>query len=120
LEARIRRCYQFKDHLSIHDWRQWFDQELQEKLQQDPKHITTWLLMTERLIRIAKWEQKKRPKASILMHHYLGINAIPHQDNTQNAPILNPQAYIQELNPDWQYEICSHKSAVSGSIIQMG
>jgi hypothetical protein len=30
LEARLRRCYQFKDHLSVNDQRQWFDQELQE------------------------------------------------------------------------------------------
>jgi hypothetical protein len=56
--------------------------------------------MTERLIRIAKRENKKRPKASILMHRYLGLIVPTHQDTIQQASLLNPQAYPQELNPD--------------------
>jgi hypothetical protein len=100
LESRIRRCYQFKDNLSANDRRQWFDQRLQDKLQQDPNHLNPWLLMTERLIRIAKREKKKRPKESLIMHRYFGINDTQHQDTTHNAPILKPQAYPQELNPD--------------------
>jgi hypothetical protein len=66
LETRIRRCYHFQDHLTSNDRRQWFDQEIQDKLQQDPQHLATWLLMTERLIRIAKRENKKNnPKKAL-------------------------------------------------------
>jgi hypothetical protein len=67
LETRIRRCYHFQDHLASNDrGRQWFDKEIQDKLQQDPQHLATWLLMTERLIRIAKRENKKNnPKKAL-------------------------------------------------------
>jgi hypothetical protein len=99
LETRIRRCYLFQHQLSATDRRQWFDQDLQDKLQQDLHHLKTWLTMTERLIQIAKREQEKRPKSSILMHRYLGINDTHHQTNTTHTP-PNPRAYPQDLNPD--------------------
>jgi hypothetical protein len=99
LETRIRRCYLFQHQLSATDRRQWFDQDLQEKLQQDVHHLKTWLTLAERLIRIAKREQEKRPKSSILMHRYLGINDTQYQTNTTHAP-PNPRAYPQDLNPD--------------------
>jgi hypothetical protein len=92
LETRIRRCYQFQHKLSATDRRQWFDQDLQEKLQQDLNHLKTWLPMTERLIRIAKREHEKRPKASFLMHRYLGINDSHHQATTTQASLSNPRA----------------------------
>jgi hypothetical protein len=59
LEKRIWRCYHFQENLSSNDRRQWFDQDIKDKLNQDPQHLSTWLLMTERLIRIAKRENKK-------------------------------------------------------------
>jgi hypothetical protein len=100
LEARIQRCYHFKDRLKSNDRRQWFDRDIHEKLQEDPSQLKTWLLMMERLIRIEKREQKKRPKESMLMHRFLGLNTTHQQEDIQQAHIRHPRAYQQELNPD--------------------
>jgi hypothetical protein len=39
LEIRIKRCYDMKEQLSANDRRLWFDKDLDDKLQEDPKHV---------------------------------------------------------------------------------
>jgi hypothetical protein len=101
LASRATRCYTMKDSTSATDRRLWFDKELHEKLNEDPNTLQVWLSLIERLIRINKREQRKKPKASIIMERFLGLRSNNtmteqfHDGNTQN-----PRAYSQELNPD--------------------
>jgi hypothetical protein len=101
LRSRVIRCYSFKDHLSSTERRLWFDKTIQEKLDEEPNNIQTWLSIVERIIRITKREQRKRPKASIIMERFLGLrhdHNTPSHQNTRSAH--NPRAYIHELHPD--------------------
>jgi hypothetical protein len=82
--------------------------------------LSTWLTMTERLVRIAKRENKKRPRSSMIMHRFLGLPQENNQENTRNTIRNNPRAYPQEMNPDLCKTPCPQLSAVSGSIIQIG
>jgi hypothetical protein len=62
-----------KEQLSANDRRLWFEKDLDDKLQEEPNHLCNWLMMTERLLRIAKRENKKRPRSSMIMHRFLGL-----------------------------------------------
>jgi hypothetical protein len=91
----------FKDHLSATERRLWFNRTIQEKLDEDLKNIQTWLSIVERIIRITKREQRKRPKASIIMERFLGLRQDHHTpSHNHNRSTYNPRAYVQELHPD--------------------
>jgi hypothetical protein len=70
-----------------------------ELLQKDPRHIKTWVNMVERLIRITKREQKRRPKGSIIMERFLQL-AAPQTNQSQQQQKQHPKKFCQELNPD--------------------
>jgi hypothetical protein len=59
LKSRVLRCYALQDQLLANDHCLWFDTALQDKLEEDPKQIQTWLSLVERIIRISKREQNK-------------------------------------------------------------
>jgi hypothetical protein len=100
LESRIKRCYDMKEQLSANDCRLWFEKDLDDKLQEEPNHLCNWLMMTERLLRIAKREKKKRPRSSMIMHRFLGLPQENNQATARNTLRINPKAYPQDMNPD--------------------
>jgi hypothetical protein len=59
LSTGVQRCYSLKGQLTINDRRIWFDTDIKEKLQEEPKHLHNWLMMTERLLHIARRERRK-------------------------------------------------------------
>jgi hypothetical protein len=56
--------------------------------------------MVERLLRISKREQSKRPKSSRIMEMFLGIRAPEQQQNPAPQPAQNHRALPQDMNPD--------------------
>jgi hypothetical protein len=100
LKSRVLRCYVLQDQLLANDRRLWFDTTLQDKLEEDPKQIQTWLSLVERIIRISKREQNKRPKYSRIMDRFLGLRQQPPTLHTMVDSINNPRAYQQDLHPD--------------------
>jgi hypothetical protein len=100
LIQRIRRCYSLQTQLTASERRTWFDKELDDKLQEDAQHLRVWLDMVERLIRISKREQKKRPKSSLIMEQFLGIRAPEPQQNPALQPVQNHRALPHDMNPD--------------------
>jgi hypothetical protein len=99
LEARVKRCYALKDELAFNDRHIWFATDIKEKMQEEPRLIQTWLTLVERLLRIAKREQRKRPRESYIMDKFLGLQYY-HTPTHRNQGVMNPRAYQQELNPD--------------------
>jgi hypothetical protein len=100
LEMRIRRCYEQKSLLKAHERNCWFTKTLEEKLQEDHKQAQNWLQGIERLIKISKREQLKRPRESIIMERFIKAKTLGNEpDHTQHA-VENPRAFSQELNPD--------------------
>jgi hypothetical protein len=97
LTIRVQRCYTLKDQLKASERLLWFGTTMEEKLNEDPKHIQAWLHNVERLIRITKRERRQRPKNSSIMERYLGIQSSNRSRSHEND---KPQAYSQELNPD--------------------
>jgi hypothetical protein len=99
LEARVHRCYILKDELVFSDRHLWFDKVIQDKMNEEPRHLETWLTMVKRLLRITKREKQKRPRGSQILERFLGL-----QNNTatlhREHSTMNPRAFQQELNPD--------------------
>jgi hypothetical protein len=56
--------------------------------------------MVERLLRISKREQRKRPKSSLFMEKFLGIRAPEPQQDPALQPAQNHRALPQDMNPD--------------------
>lgn len=100
LESRVTQCYTLADRLSATDHRLWFDRAIHEKINEDPNTLQIWLSIVERLIRINKREQRKRPKASAIMERFLGLRRNNMVTQTHDGNTHNPRAYSQELNPD--------------------
>jgi hypothetical protein len=100
LEKRIRRCYSLQTQLTSSERRKWFDTELDDKLQEETQHLKVWLQMVERLLRIYKREQRKRPNSSRIMEMFLGIWATEPQHNPALHPAENHRALPQDMNPD--------------------
>jgi hypothetical protein len=100
LEKRIRRCYSLQIQLTSSERRKWFDTELDDKLQEETQHLKAWLQMVERLLRISKREQRKRPNSSRIMETFLGIRAPDPQHNPVLHPAENHRALPQDMNPD--------------------
>jgi hypothetical protein len=100
LEKRIRRCYSLQIQLTSSERRKWFDTELDDKLQEETQHLKIWLQMVERLLRISKREQRRRPNSSRIMETFLGIRAPEPQHNPALHPAENHRALPQDMNPD--------------------
>jgi hypothetical protein len=100
LEKRIRRCYSLQTQLTSSERRKWFDTELDDKLQEETQHLKVWLQMVERLLRIYKREQRKRPNSSRIMEMFLGIWATEPQHNPALHPAENHRALPQDMNPN--------------------
>jgi hypothetical protein len=101
LEPKVRRCYAWSHTLPARERNVWFSTTLEDKLQEDPNIVSNWLQGASRLIKIAKREQRKRPKESAIMERFLNVSR--DLENIQPSPVLaiiNPRAFPQELNPD--------------------
>jgi hypothetical protein len=100
LIKRIRQCYALQIQLTASECRTWFHKELDDKLQEDTQHLSVWLHMVERLFRISKQEQKKRPKSSLIIEQFLGIRAPDSQQDPVLQPAQNHHALPHDMNPD--------------------
>jgi hypothetical protein len=99
IKGHVLRCYELSNMLSLKDRNQWFSMGIAEMLTQDVKFMEAWVKITERVIRIAKREQKKKSKSRIFMEKFLQINSSrPKCRNRQ--PMTRPRAFSQEMNPD--------------------
>jgi hypothetical protein len=64
-------------------------------------NTTKWLKGAERIIRIAKQEQKKQPRESATLEKFLSIQASTGQHPDHGHPELeNPRAFANEFAPD--------------------
>jgi hypothetical protein len=99
MEKRVRRCYELSGHLSHRERAHWFSATMTELLQKELRHIKTWVNMVERLIRITKREQKRRPKGSIIMDRFLRLTTTK---TTQRQPQQqqHPKKFRHQLKPD--------------------
>jgi hypothetical protein len=75
LTLRLHRCYTLKDRLKASERSLWLGTTMEEKSNEDIKHIQAWLQNVERLIRITKRERRQCPKNSSIMEHFLGIKS---------------------------------------------
>jgi hypothetical protein len=98
LKTRIQRCYEYSDRLLANERQKWFSKDIEDVLQQDAKYLETWLQLVERIIRIAKREQKNRPLESKIMERFLNIGE--QSINTQRQQQRNPRSLAQDMNPD--------------------
>jgi hypothetical protein len=99
VQGRVLRCYELSDMLPFKDRHQWFSMEIADMLKQDVKFMEAWVKITERVIRIAKREQKTKSKSRLFMEKFLQINpSRPKRRNRQ--PTTRPQEFSQEMNPD--------------------
>jgi hypothetical protein len=101
LEPKIQSCYTWSNIIPARERTIWFSTTLEEKLQEDPTKLSNWLQGASRLIKIAKREQRQRPKESAILERFLNVarnlvNNTPRED----LEIINPRAFPQELNPD--------------------
>jgi hypothetical protein len=96
MEAKIERCYTYRDHLTVQDRSKIFPKEKAELLKEDPRQIKIWLKMAERIIRVHKREVAKTSREKEMMEQYFKWHP---PDRTHN---------------------CIRKSAASGSTIQIG
>jgi hypothetical protein len=92
LEERVNCCYALKDELASNDRHIWFATDIEEKMQEEPRLIQTWLTLVERLLCIAKREQRKRPWESYIMDKFLGLH-YNHTSTHHNQGVMKPRAY---------------------------
>jgi hypothetical protein len=63
--------------------------------------VSNWLQGASRIIKIAKREQRQRPKESAVMERFLNVSRDLEITQPRAAlEIINPRAFPQELNPD--------------------
>jgi hypothetical protein len=97
LEPKIRTCYSMSHIIPAHERNTWFSMTLEEKLMEDPTKAGNWLQGASRLIKIAKREQRHRPKESAILERF---HKLPNLQPREAIKIINPRAFPQEPNPD--------------------
>jgi hypothetical protein len=70
LEAKLNRCYLYRDRMPIKDRDRIFTKEKEAILQDDEKNIKTWIKMAERMIRVTKREEKQHKHEAAIMEQY--------------------------------------------------
>jgi hypothetical protein len=72
LTARLERCYQYQDQLTVNNPRnKIFYKTIKEMQNEDPRLIQSWLRICERIIRVHKKEINKPNKTKTMMEQYL-------------------------------------------------
>jgi hypothetical protein len=98
LTTRIQRCYEDKGLLKAKERQQWFSADIKDLLERDHKFLTAWIAIVERLIRIARREQKSRPPSSMIMERFLNLTA--GRQHKQRQPSSRSRRFSQDMNPD--------------------
>jgi hypothetical protein len=70
MAAKIDRCYDYKDHLTVLDRTKIFNKEKSELLNEDPRKIKIWIKMAERMIRVHIREVKRISREKDMMEQY--------------------------------------------------
>jgi hypothetical protein len=99
LEARIDRCYTFHDELMLQDRSKIFYKSKEELLQEDPRYITAWLRISERIIRIHRKEKKKTTKERTMMEQYFKWHP-PERSGKKVKPTARQRYSKNDLKPD--------------------
>jgi hypothetical protein len=101
LEPKVRSCYSWSHIIPARERNIWFSATIEDKLQEDPTIVSNWLQGASRIIKIAKREQRQRPKESAVMERFLNVSRDLEITQPRAAlEIINPRAFPQELNPD--------------------
>jgi hypothetical protein len=100
LQTRVERCYDLQHMLKATERQQWFGTTIDDKLREEPAHLSRWLGLVERLLRITKLEYRTRPKSSIIMERFLGKSAATNTRNRDGQVWDHPRHFPQEMNPD--------------------
>jgi hypothetical protein len=100
VEQRIQKYYELKDKLSASERQQWFSQSAQELLQKDFQYLGAWVNVVERLLRIARREEKARPPESKLMERFLAITNTVRKARTRKHKKKKTRNFVQDLRPD--------------------
>jgi hypothetical protein len=96
----VERCYDLQHMLKATERQQWFGTTIDDKLREEPAHLSRWLGLVERLLRITKLEYRTRPKSSIIMERFLGKSAATNTRNRDGQVWDHPRHFPQEMNPD--------------------
>jgi hypothetical protein len=96
LEAKLDQCYSYRDRMPITDRARIFTKEKESILQEDEKHIKTWIKMAERMIQVTKREDKRHRHEATMMEQYF------------------------KWHPPDSKHSCSHPRTGSGSTIHVG
>jgi hypothetical protein len=70
LEAKIKRCFDYKDKLKASDRQKIFDKSKEELMQEHPTTIRNWIKMVESVIQVDRREKNKRTKGNAMMEQY--------------------------------------------------
>jgi hypothetical protein len=70
LHQRVERCFDFRDRLTAVDRDKLFQLDKEDLMQEDPRHISAWLKLTERIIKVTKKEQARHNRERTLMENY--------------------------------------------------
>jgi hypothetical protein len=98
LEMRVLHCYEQQYIMPIDDRQRLFQKSKEEKLNEDPRSIKTWLRMADKIIRTNKRENKQRTGQRRMMDQYFKWNP-PDPRKPCNATDLK-QHRKQDLKPD--------------------
>jgi hypothetical protein len=98
LIARLERCYQYQDQLSINDQNKIFYKTIEEMQNEEPRLIQSWLRICERLIRVYKKEINKPNRSKTMMEQYLQWR--PSQQVNKRAKKARTCHQKQDLRPD--------------------
>jgi hypothetical protein len=99
LEARIDRCYTFHDELPIQDRSKIFYKSKEEILQEDPRYITAWLRLSERIIRIHRKDRNKTTKERTMMEQYFKWHPLEHS-RKKGKHMARQRHSKNDLKPD--------------------
>jgi hypothetical protein len=117
LIAKVNQCYQHMDQLPIADRNWLFTKDKDNLMTDDPRFITAWLKLAERIIQINKWDQTcNRRETGVLMENYFKWQP---PSNTKR-PCHTVKHQKNDLKPDWWYVNCFFRRAVSGSTTHIG
>jgi hypothetical protein len=91
LEARIE--------LPIQDWSKIFYKSKEELLQEDPRYITAWLRLSERIIRIHRKDRNKTTKERTMMEQYFKWHPLEHS-RKKGKHMARQRHSKNDLKPD--------------------
>jgi hypothetical protein len=98
LEMKVNQCYECQYILPINDRQRIFQTSREDKLQEEPRNIKSWIRMANRIIQTNKQELKKEQGQRKLMENYFKWN--PPDQRRHHNNTSRKQHRKHNLKPD--------------------